>query len=344
MVAGGLGEINAIKDRLERARGNASRTTEKLNKIKAALWRAYRTAKYEDTKAKQDVLDAEKALREAEKNYNLVEVGINNEKKTNCTGKKRDVSELSLTIDEEGTRTPRVSNLTQTASESSLPLQLEDVNAPVGLELVLAMSPPQKYDSVICRGIFQIMKDGSHSCSGNWAFTFDKLSSCSFHFGLTPKCAAEGAKTMLERMKTSGAIKNDDRKRNVMDLGSAPSMLQNVTFPIDSAMYRGSFKMKMGVTEVTVKDEQIILKFARNTSGGYNVYGRGINCIGTYNIEGTLVLQGGTSGHLILYRLYPPRVLDDSPHNKLPKAELCREKDEREASPEQKAQERKEEE
>jgi hypothetical protein len=105
MVAGGLGEINAIKDRLERAQGNASRTTEELNKIKAALWRAYRTAKYEDTKAKQDVLDAEKALREAEKKYNLVEVGINNEKKTNCTGKKRDVSELSLTIDEEGTRT-----------------------------------------------------------------------------------------------------------------------------------------------------------------------------------------------------------------------------------------------
>eukprot|EP00804_Cyclotella_cryptica_P016091 CCRYP_004216-RB/>CCRYP_004216-RB protein AED:0.34 eAED:0.49 QI:0/0/0/1/0/0/2/0/867 len=189
-----------------------------------------------------------------------------------------------------------------------LQLSFDDVEAPDGSELVPVVQAPLTYGAV-SKGIFKITEDGHHSCSGNWAITFEQLSSgtttSSCHFGILPHIAAEDAKTMLERMDKVGATDHDDRRINIPDRGG-PTMLNNETFPIDSVRYRGSFKMRKGVSKsTTVRDDQIVLKFVKNTSGSYNVYGKGINNMGVYDIVGTLILQTSTSGHLILYRVYP---------------------------------------
>jgi hypothetical protein len=186
-----------------------------------------------------------------------------------------------------------------------LPMSFDDVKAPDGSEPIPVMSPPLVYGAV-SKGIFKINDDGHHTCSGNWAITFDQLNSgahtSSYHFGLLPHTASDDAKDMLNRMESSGASKHDDRKKPTPE-GS----VNEVIFPIDSARYRGSFKMKKGGMKLTtVKDQQIILKFVKNTSGSYNVYGKGVNEMGTFDIVGTLIQQTETSGHLILYRVYPP--------------------------------------
>ncbi|KAL3797031.1 hypothetical protein ACHAWO_006667 [Cyclotella atomus] len=191
-------------------------------------------------------------------------------------------------------------------SLENLPMAFDEVKAPDGSELVPISSPPAIYGAV-SKGIFKITDDGHHSCSGNWALTFDQLSNgatcSSFYFGILPNIAAEDAKTMLQRMDSVGATKHDDRKAKPSGSGA---MLNDATFPIDSARYRGSFKMKKaGQKFTTVKDDQIILKFVKNASGSYNVYGKGTNNMGVYDITGTLILQTDVSGHLILYRVYP---------------------------------------
>eukprot|EP00804_Cyclotella_cryptica_P016090 CCRYP_004216-RC/>CCRYP_004216-RC protein AED:0.23 eAED:0.23 QI:0/0.33/0.25/1/0.33/0.25/4/186/1344 len=179
-----------------------------------------------------------------------------------------------------------------------LQLSFDDVEAPDGSELVPVVQAPLTYGAV-SKGIFKITEDGHHSCSGNWAITFEQLSSgtttSSCHFGILPHIAAEDAKTMLERMDKVGATDHDDRRINIPDRGG-PTMLNNETFPIDSVRYRGSFKMRKGVSKsTTVRDDQIVLKFVKNTSGSYNVYGKGINNMGVYDIVGTLILQTSTS-------------------------------------------------
>ncbi|KAL7489516.1 hypothetical protein ACHAW6_015193 [Cyclotella cf. meneghiniana] len=189
-----------------------------------------------------------------------------------------------------------------------LQLSFDDVEAPDGSELVPLVQPPSTYGAV-SKGVFKITEDGHHSCSGNWAITFDQLSSgtttSSCHFGILPHIAAEDAKTMLERMDNIGATDHDDRRRKIQNRGGM-TMLNDGTFPIDSVRYRGSFKMRKGVSKsTTVKDDQIVLKFVKNTAGSYNVYGKGINYMGVYDIVGTLIIQTETSGHLILYRVYP---------------------------------------
>lgn len=192
-------------------------------------------------------------------------------------------------------------------SLENLPLSFDDVDAPDGSELVPLASPPAVY-AAVSKGIFKITDDGHHSCSGNWALTFDQLSSgataSSFYFGIVPSTAVEDAKSMLDRMDSTGASKHDNRKRNIANRGD---MLNETTFPIDSARYRGSFKMKKGSAgsrQTTIKDDQLILKFVKNAAGSYNVYGKGTNSIGIFDIVGTLILQTDTIGHLILYRNY----------------------------------------
>jgi len=194
---------------------------------------------------------------------------------------------------------PEKSSALPDLSLENLPLSFDDVKSPDGSELIPVASPPSVYGAV-SKGIFKITDDGHHSCMGNWAITFDQLSNgsstSSFHFGIIPYIAEEDAKSMLERMESVGASRHDDRQKN----GS------NAIFPIDSARYRGSFKMKRGVSKyTTVRDEQVVLKFVKNISGSYNVYGKGTNAMGVYDIVGTLICQTATSGHLILYRVYP---------------------------------------
>jgi len=82
-------------------------------------------------------------------------------------------------------------------------------------------------------------------------------------------------------------------------------------FPFDSAMYKGSFQMrKSGSRTTKIVDQQIVMRFRPNTDGSYNVYGKGINQIGEFNLLGTMILSGKTGGHVELYRMYPPEKLN----------------------------------
>jgi hypothetical protein len=202
-------------------------------------------------------------------------------------------------------------------SLEKLPLSFDEVEAPDGSELVPQVVPPTSYGAV-SKGIFKINDDGQHSCTGSWALNFDQLSSgattSSFHFGIVPSIAAEDAKTMLDRMESTGALKHDDRKRKNPPGSAMPN--NETIFPIDSARYRGSFKMRKGAAKfATVKDEQVILKFVKNSMGSYNVYGKGTNYMGVYDITGTLIPTSpdSSSGHLILYRIYPPLPVEPLP-------------------------------
>jgi hypothetical protein len=115
-------------------------------------------------------------------------------------------------------------------------------------------------------------------------------------------------------MESTGALKHDDRKRKNPPGSAMPN--NETIFPIDSARYRGSFKMRKGAAKfATVKDEQVILKFVKNSMGSYNVYGKGTNYMGVYDITGTLIPTSpdSSSGHLILYRIYPPLPVEPLP-------------------------------
>ena len=64
--------------------------------------------------------------------------------------------------------------------------------------------------------------------------------------------------------------------------------------------------MRKGTTRTTtIVDQQIVLKYVKNSSGSYNVYGKGQNEMGTFDLLGTLILQGKANGLMQLYRLYP---------------------------------------
>jgi hypothetical protein len=189
-------------------------------------------------------------------------------------------------------------------------LSFDDVEIPSGSEPVAMVTPPEQY-SAVSRGILRVNDDGAHTCSGNWAITnehFQNGQTSKYHFGIEAHHAAEDAKIMIDRMNASGANEDDDRQINgkVGD-GVSPVSLANTTFPIDSAQYKGSFKMRRGTTKFqTVYDKQIVLKFVKNSQGSYNVYGKGVNEFGTFDLVGTLILQGKTNGHIQLYRMYPP--------------------------------------
>ena len=188
-------------------------------------------------------------------------------------------------------------------------LTFDDVNAPKGDEAPAPLSPPEQFTAV-SRGILKIENDGTHTCSGSWAMSNEHYSNgltSKYHFGIVAHDAAEDAKAMLDRMQESGLDKDDDR--NIKNLGSngvSPVSLANSTFPIDSTQYKGSFKMRKGTTRTTtIVDQQIVLKYVKNSSGSYNVYGKGQNEMGIFDLVGTLILQGKSNGLMQLYRLYP---------------------------------------
>jgi hypothetical protein len=167
-----------------------------------------------------------------------------------------------------------------------------------------AIPPPQHGTySAVSRGIMRLNDDGAHTCSGKWAMTrehFNNGTVSNFAFRLESHFAAQGAAAM-KRAKGEDVAEHEDAG---VSLSGAPP--GSTTYPVDSHMYKGSFQMKRGATKYTsVIDQQIVLKFRKNKEGSFNVYGKGVNSIGTFTLLGKLILSGKSSGHVELYRMYP---------------------------------------
>eukprot|EP00584_Thalassiosira_punctigera_P010790 CAMPEP_0172546888 /NCGR_PEP_ID=MMETSP1067-20121228/16548_1 /TAXON_ID=265564 ORGANISM="Thalassiosira punctigera, Strain Tpunct2005C2" /NCGR_SAMPLE_ID=MMETSP1067 /ASSEMBLY_ACC=CAM_ASM_000444 /LENGTH=1456 /DNA_ID=CAMNT_0013333883 /DNA_START=150 /DNA_END=4520 /DNA_ORIENTATION=- len=197
-----------------------------------------------------------------------------------------------------------------TVAPSPSLLTFDDVIAPNGEDPVDPLIPPEQFTAIM-RGILKVEADGTHTCSGNWAMTNEHFSTgitSKYHFGVMAENAVDDAKAMLERMNESGLDEDDDRRvKNVTEDGISPVTLAHSTFPIDSTQYKGNFKFRKGATRTqTIVDQQIVLKYVKNTGGSYNVYGKGMNEMGMFDLVGSLVLQTNTNGHMQLYRMYPP--------------------------------------
>ena len=176
------------------------------------------------------------------------------------------------------------------ASVPALPdpqLKLDDVKTPEGGDSLEALKPPENNTyAAVSRGILRLDDDGALSCQGKWAVVREHFSggtTSDFRFRLEPHFAVEAAKKAGE------------------DKGN---------FPVDSEMFKGSFQFKKGAgRQTTIIDQQIVMKFRKTSSGSYNIYGKGVNEIGVFNLTGTLIMTGKSSGHLEVYRVYPPELL-----------------------------------
>jgi hypothetical protein len=188
---------------------------------------------------------------------------------------------------------------------STVHLTFDDVNLPSD-EVPPPLEAPEQYTAT-SRGILKIEPDGTHTCSGSWALSNEHYSTgwtSKYHFGIVAHNAVDDAKAMLER----GLVKGDDRHIENLnnENGISPVTLAHSTFPIDSTNYKGSFRLRKGATRSqTIIDHQIVLKYLKNSGGSYNVYGKGINEMGTFDLTGTLILQGNSNGLMQLYRTYP---------------------------------------
>mmetsp|Transcript_102719 Transcript_102719/g.153977 ORF Transcript_102719/g.153977 Transcript_102719/m.153977 type:complete len:1323 (+) Transcript_102719:42-4010(+) len=177
-------------------------------------------------------------------------------------------------------------------------LKLDEVKAPDSDDPLEALKPPEHSTySAVSRGVLRLNEDGSHSCQGKWAVTREHFTSgqtSNFTFRLEAHFAADA----LKKAGTDGR-----------------------QFPLDSEMFKGSFQLKKGGTRYqTIIDQQIVMKFRKNTAGSYNVYGKGVNGIGVFNLTGTLIMSGKTSGHVEVYRMYPPEMLAAPTPAKTPSA------------------------
>jgi hypothetical protein len=185
--------------------------------------------------------------------------------------------------------------------EEEKKLTLDDVNLATfepniktdSEELYNVIIPPATgtYSTVI-KGILRVLDDGSHWCQGRWAVTqyhFTNSLPCSFNFHLD----AHHAQYEMSKTEQDAAI------------GSTSEDVQQ--FPLDSSLYTGSFQIKKSIGYETIIDDQIVMKFKKNKSGSFNVYGKGVNAVGEFNILGTLVLSStNVCGEVELYRIYKP--------------------------------------
>jgi hypothetical protein len=181
--------------------------------------------------------------------------------------------------------TPGQSRRPSLAAAPEPQLKIDEVDVPSGDDpMEAAILPGQGTYSAVSRGILRLNDDGSLSCQGKWAVTrehFTNGQTSNFTFRLEANFAADALK------------KSNGRE-----------------FPLDSEMYKGSFQLKKGGTRYqTVIDQQIVMKFRKNTAGAYNVYGKGVNAIGIFNLTGTLIMSGKTGGQVEVYRMYPPALL-----------------------------------
>lgn len=185
--------------------------------------------------------------------------------------------------------TPGQSRRPSIAAAPEPQLKIDEVSVPAGEEPMEALKlPDQGTYSAVSRGILRLNDDGSLSCQGKWAVTrehFTNGQTSNFTFRLEANFAAEALR------KSKGR-----------------------EFPLDSEMYKGSFQLKKGGSRYqTVIDQQIVMKFRKNTAGTYNVYGKGVNAIGIFNLTGTLIMSGKTGGQVEVYRMYPPELLTAPP-------------------------------
>jgi Bromodomain extra-terminal - transcription regulation/Bromodomain len=175
--------------------------------------------------------------------------------------------------------------------------KLSDVPVPQDAESSDGKLEPTKLPangaySAVSRGVLRLNDDGSHSCQGKWAVTRE-------HF-------------------TNGATSNFNFRLESHLASAAAAASGDRTFPLDSEMYKGSFQLKkQGTRHQTIVDQQLVLKFRMNSQGAYNVYGKGVNAIGEFNLVGTLVMSGKTGGQVELYRMYPPEKLAALPGPKV---------------------------
>jgi hypothetical protein len=177
------------------------------------------------------------------------------------------------------------------AGPAAKQLSLEDVVIPGddNEQPAEPLKPPEHPNySAVSRGVLRVNEDQSHSCQGKWAMTrehFTNGSTSNFAFRLEPHFSEE-------------AMKNID--------GNADGR----PFPLDSDRYKGSFSLKKGGSRYqTIVDTQVVMKFRENTAGTYNVYGKGVNEIGIFDLTGTLIASGTTGGQVELYRIYRPELL-----------------------------------
>lgn len=166
--------------------------------------------------------------------------------------------------------------------------------------------PPNTSYSAVSQGVLRLNEDGSHQCTGKWAVTREHFTSgqtSPFNFRLEPHFALEAVNEKK---------KKDGRQAEDATPGTTPIIPHD--FPLDSALYKGSFQLKKkGTRYDTIVDQQIVMKFRKSTSGAFNVYGRGINGIGVFNLVGTLIITGKSGGQVELYRMYPPEHLAARP-------------------------------
>ena len=203
-----------------------------------------------------------------------------------------------------GGQSSRRPSLTDTFPEPRL--SLDEVIVPGGDDgeaLDPIPPPPNTAYSAVSQGVLKLNEDGSHQCSGKWAVTREHFTSgqtSQFNFRLEPHFALEAVKEMKKKEGTEM-----EEPKTPARTPAAPQ-----DFPLDSALYKGSFQLKKKANRYdTIVDQQIVMKFRKNTQGAYNVYGRGLNGIGTFNLIGTLIMRGKVSGQVELYRMYPPELL-----------------------------------
>jgi len=178
-----------------------------------------------------------------------------------------------------------------------LPPEAEEVTEN-GQSKLEALAPPEHHTySAVSRGVLRLNDDGSHSCQGKWAVTRDQLTngdSSKFQFRLESHFVAEALTEQSKGTDGSTSIRS---------------------FPLDSAMYKGFFHLKKGggTRYQTIVDQQVVMKFRENLQGSYNVYGKGFNAIGEFNLVGTMVMVGKTGGQVELYRMYIPEKMASAP-------------------------------
>ena len=193
-------------------------------------------------------------------------------------------------------------------------LKMEDVVVPEEgkkPEDVDPIAPPDHSAySAVSRGVLKLSEDGSHMCTGKWAVTREHFTSgqtSAFSFRLEAHYALEAANELKNKDKKEDKKEGEDGTATTTTVGT-PVIPEE--FPLDSALYKGTFQLKKGGSRYqTIVDQQIVMKFRKNKQGSYNVYGRGQNVIGVFNLIGTLIMRGKTSGQVELYRVYPPDLM-----------------------------------
>jgi len=113
--------------------------------------------------------------------------------------------------------------------------------------------------------------------------------------------------TQVQSFKISGewcAVKaqyEDQRSRSKFEFG----LSTGDGFPKDDLNYSGFFNLRSKNGSVKrIREQQIALKFVKNTTHGYNIGGVGLNDFGRFKVIGTFLPMSATSGRVELYKWY----------------------------------------